>query len=445
MIRIWDVATGKERRALKGSTSFTCAVRFSPDGKTLASAGYETSGSANPIYRWDAATGKELPSLAGHPSGVRRILFTPDGKWLVSGGFDGAARVWDLATAGELRCIKAHGGGVYSLALTPDGHTLATAGRDGVRLWELATGKEIVRPALNHLPALALAFTPDGKVLATGGDTAVQLWELATGKEVTSLRGYTGELSYLIFSRDGRTLFTGSYDKQVRVWEVRTGKLVRETEAHSGWVWGIALTHDEKALASCSVDSKLLYWELAGLTRPSPTSARLSSRDLDARWTELADPDPARAYPAVYALASDPARSLPMLEKRLTTSRPGTVTQAGLQKMIADLDSDEFEVREKASVDLDQAGQQAQAALVRLVSNPPSLEAKRRAQRLLARLDRAGVAPEALLALRSVQALEYIGTREARTVLEKLARGAGGSRLQEEASQAVKRLAAEPK
>src|SRR5262249_1449549 len=106
-------------------------------------------------------------------------------------------------------------------------------------------------------------------------------------------------------------------------------------------------------------------------------------------------------------------------------------------------DADEFEVREKASAELDRTGQQAQRALVRLVSNPPSLEAKRRAQRLLSRLDRAGVAPEALVALRGVQALEYIGSADARPVLEKLARGEGGRRVQEEASLAIKRLAGE--
>src|SRR5262249_57464734 len=92
-----------------------------------------------------------------------------------------------------------------------------------------------------------------------------------------------------------------------------------------------------------------------------------------------------------------PARSLPMLEKRLTSSRPGVVSPTTLQRMVADLDSDEFEVREKATEELDRAGQQAQAALARLVSNPPSLEAKRRAQRLLARLERAALAPHAPL------------------------------------------------
>src|SRR5262249_62264306 len=117
-----------------------------------------------------------------------------------------------------------------------------------------------------------------------------------------------------------------------------------------------------------------------------------------------------------------PARSLPMLEKRLTSSRPGTISPSSLQRMVADLDSDEFEMREKATEELDRAGQQAQAALVRLVSNPPSLEAKRRAQRLLARLERAAAAPEALLATRSRQARPHNGSPGARRGLRTRAR-----------------------
>jgi hypothetical protein len=97
-------------------------------------------------------------------------------------------------------------------------------------------------------------------------------------------------------------------------------------------------------------------------------------------------------------------------------------------------------VREKASADLDKAGARALSALTKALANPPSLEARRRIERLLARLDPADVPVEDLVAMRGVQALEYIGTPEARRLLEDLSRNAAG-RLTEEASQAVQRLA----
>jgi Tol biopolymer transport system component len=440
MIRLWDVSKGKKVREWKGPTSFTCAVRFSRDGKTIAAAGYET-GSGNPIYRFDVATGKELPKLAGHPTGgVRRLLFTPDGKQLISGGFDGSVRVWDLATAKQVRLIQVESGTVYSIGLSPDGKTLATAGHDGLCLWDLATGKAQPREEMNRHNCVAVAWSPDGKLLASGDSSCVTLWEAATGKVVSTLRGYRGELSQLVFSRDGRTLCTASYDRAVRLWEVRTGRLVHEVEGHSGWVWGLALAPDEKSLASCSVDTKLLYWDLAGLGRPTGKKVQLSARQLDSHFAELASSDAGTAYRAVCALAGDPDNSLPMLKKRLSSRRVKAPTPADLSRMVRDLDSDDWPTREKASADLGKSGVRALPLLKKTLVNPPSLEVRRRIERLLRRIDPTEMPAEELVAMRGVQTLEYIGTPAARKLLEQLARGSGGVRLTEEASEAIRRM-----
>src|SRR5262249_19018112 len=233
-IRLWDVAAAKQAREWNEPTSSPCAVRCSPDGKLLAAAGYE-AGPGNGIYLYDVATGKELPRLPGHPTGgIRRLAFTADSKGLVSGGFDGFVRFWDLSSGKETRQIKVEAGTVYSISLSPDGQTLATAGREGVKLWEVATGKEQPREAMNKFGCVAVAFAPDGKLLASGDHNSVKLWEVATGKEVQALSGFKGEVSQILFSRDGRTLFTASYDRAVRLWEVRTGQLIREIDAHTG-------------------------------------------------------------------------------------------------------------------------------------------------------------------------------------------------------------------
>jgi WD40 repeat protein len=442
VVRVWDLATGKQRHELRASSSFTCVVRISPDGKTLASGGYENGGTgAHPIYRWDLATGKALPKLAGHPSGVRRMLYTADSKRLISGGFDGSVKVWDLATGKAVRSFPTHTGAVYTLGLSPDGQALATGGSDGLRLWDLNTGKEM-RPALTDSQTLAVAFSPCGKLVASGERDAVRLWELATGKEVQALTGYKGELSFLIFSADGRRLYSSSYDRMVRVWEVRTGKLVREMDGHASWVWGIALAPDEKTLASCGYDTKLLCWDLSGVSRPAVKAVKLSTKELEGYWGDLGEQDAGKAYKAVWALAADPERSLPLLKKRLAAKKAaGALTPGQIGRLIGELDSDEFEVREKASEDLEKAGRQAEPALRRAMPRAPSLEAKRRMERLLAGLRPSSLSAEELTVIRGVQVLEYIGTPEARKVLKALSQGANGVRLSEEATQAVTRLA----
>jgi hypothetical protein len=439
-VRVWDAASGKPLHEWKGPTSFTCAVRFAPDGSTVAAAGYE-SGPGNAIYLFDLARGEEVARLPGHPTGgVRRLEFTPDGKQLISGGFDGFVRVWDLAARKEVRAIKVEAGTVYSLALSPDGRLAATAGREGLRLWDLATGAELPRQGMNGHDCVAVVFSPDGKIVASGDSETVRLWEVLTGKEVQTLKGFKGEVSQLLFSRDGRTLLTASYDHSVRLWEARTGRLVREFEAHAGWVWGIALSPDEKTLASCSVDTKLLCWDL-GEVAPSGKQAggRLSDRQLASSVEQLASADAGSAYRAVCALAGDPEGSLPALRRRLSDVRVTGPTEEDFARLIRDLDSDVYPVREQAAADLERAGLRAMPALRRAASEPPSLEVKKRARRLLARLDPSGLSPEELVALRGVQALEYIGTPEARQLLELLAKR-GGARLSDEASQALVRM-----
>ena len=441
MIRVWDVASAKQIHAWEGPTSFTCAVRFAPGGRVLAAAGYET-GTGNPIYLYDLGTGKELPRLAGHPTGgVRRLLFSRDGKQLLSAGFDGTVRAWDMTTGKQTRLIQVETGTVYGVALSRDGKTLATAGREGLRLWDLASGKDQPREEMNGHNCVAVTFSPDGKMVASGDSSCVKFWEVATGKVVNTLRGYQGELSQLVFSRDGRTLYTASYDRAIRVWEVRTGRLVTETEGHTGWVWGLALAPDEKTLASCSVDTKLLCWDLAGLGRPAGTQLHLSARQLESHFTQLASNDAGTAYRAVCALAGDPDNSLPLLKKRLPATSGKGVTTTQIARMVRDLDSDEWRIREKASTDLEKVGARTLPLLKKTLGHPPSLEVRRRIERLLRRIDPTEMPAEELVALRGVQVLEYMGTPGARKLLEHLARSGTGLRLTEEASEAVQRLA----
>jgi WD40 repeat protein len=68
-----------------------------------------------------------------------------------------------------------------------------------------------------------MVFSPDGRTLATDGEDMVLLWDVATGEPIGDpLAGHTATITHMVFSRDGSTLATASYDATVRLWDVST-------------------------------------------------------------------------------------------------------------------------------------------------------------------------------------------------------------------------------
>jgi RNA polymerase sigma factor (sigma-70 family) len=266
-VSVWELASGQVRAVLRDPESGVGSVAFSPDGKLLAA----SNGKA--VRLWDVATGHELRRCArgpkdGPPGGMETLTvrFSADGKTVASGSGDGSVGRWDVATGKELPRLKRHLHWVMCLDFSPDGKLLATGswGARGIRLTELATGKDVPELAGHPEAVTAVAFSADGKVLASGSaDRTVRLWDAARGRPLRVLVGHTGGVTGVVLLPDGRRLASGSLDGTVRLWEVAAGKEVSRLQGAPGGVLSVAVSPDGGVLAAGGVGGTVGLWDLA--------------------------------------------------------------------------------------------------------------------------------------------------------------------------------------
>jgi hypothetical protein len=166
----------------------------------------------------------------------------------------------------------------------------------------------------------------------------------------------------------------------------------------------------------------------------------VTGRDLERLWQQLASAGN-RAADAVETLAGVPRQALPFLRAQLRAAgSPAAAKKVAL--LITQLDDDDFSVREKATAELEKRGLEALARLRRSLDRPISLEARRRAERLVAKLKTAKPTAAQKRLQGALLVLELIATAEARKVLEEASRGSAGAWLAPQAQASLKRLVA---
>ncbi len=118
-------------QTLKGHTDAVYSVAISPDGHTIV------SGSRDDIIKvWDLATGREKRTLKGHTSYVYSVAISLDGRTIGSGSLDDTIKIWDLATGKEKIILQGHTWEVYSVAISLDERTIVSGSDDEtIKIW----------------------------------------------------------------------------------------------------------------------------------------------------------------------------------------------------------------------------------------------------------------------------------------------------------------------
>ncbi|CAK7236679.1 hypothetical protein SBRCBS47491_009721, partial [Sporothrix bragantina] len=110
----------------------------------------------------------------------------------------------------------------------------------------------------------SVVFSRDGKQLASGSyDKTVKVWDVASGECTQTLEGHNGGVASVVFSRDGKQLVSGSWDKTVKVWDVASGECTQTLEGHNDRVTSVVFSRDGKQLASSSYDNTVKVWDVA--------------------------------------------------------------------------------------------------------------------------------------------------------------------------------------
>jgi WD40 repeat protein len=480
-VRVWDLEAGADRHGLGGHRGAVNSVVFLRDGQRLVSAGGDGT-----LRLWDAATGKELERIdtqsyySSHPlvvapdgntvltvttslniqgwqpGGLReqyrlsltglslsQLTLSPDGQRVAAVSNrpnDTAVHLFDAVSGKELLTLATPQRYVSSLTFSPDGRVLAARGNDyTLRLWDRVTGKVLADFGDPQKPASVttlLGFSPDSRLLAMGGQE-VRIVETLTGLERLRLGSPRGATNVLAFSPDGRLVVQGNSDGTVLARDAATGHEVGTLAGHQGPVRSLAFSRDGKCLASASTDTTLLVWDATRLRR-GPAAVKLRAEEVAGLYNDLANADATRAHKALWALVGDPAQAVSFLAERLKPADP--VDPKRLSRLIADLDAEEFRVRQKASAELEDLGEAAVPALRKAREGRVSLEMRRRLDELLEKYSGAPTNPEKARGLRVVEVLERMGTPEARKLLEKLAGGADDL-VTRDAKAALERLA----
>ena len=415
-VRLWDTATGQQVREFEGPRAGVDEVTLSPDGQLLAAAAEQA------VFIWELQTGRLVHKLVDHASLGAYLRFSDDGKTLATGSLVNAVALWDCATGRMTHELSGPPNGLAAFFTFNDGRLLAydkpqaeDESESFINLWDV-TNNRLVRRFAGHPGGVnSVILSRDGRMLASRGpDKTIRVWEVATGGERCKFKepgptehtmAWTGT-QFLAFSPDNRTLVTAASDDPfARRWNLTTGKEMPPFRGHQAWVGAVEFSANGKVLVTGGQDTTAFVWDGKAATSPRRPDVRLADTQIAQCWDDLRDSDAEKAYRAVLALAAAGDQSTILIRGSLRPAAPADLI--AMRGWVESLDDPQFAAREKATSALLRVADQAEDLLRSALERSRSAEAKQRIRRILDAAQDVEPLPDRLRELRSVEVLVH--------------------------------------
>lgn len=210
-------------------------VDISPDGALVA------SGDASGVVKvTELATGREVRPFRYSDKEVTCVRYSRDGKLLATAGQDQTVRLWSVADGTEVRCLRGHTRTVTGVAWSPDSRRIASSGRDHfLKTWDVESGERLLN--IEHPDVVRCVAWSRGNLIATGcaePDLMNRVWNADSGNPFYETKADGGTLTQA-FTATGYLLASGGYSRTVQVVITRR-KLFRGNLISAGRVWALA-------------------------------------------------------------------------------------------------------------------------------------------------------------------------------------------------------------